>query len=260
MTATFNAVFNLVYMLESHWAFGEGYCVFSNFVANLTVSSSGLHHGSHEHRQRASNAQFSLRLPERHKDPSRSRHVFQRKYHRDAMLACLLGSAGAAGGNPRMLPCFWLRHERLCPCRVMKCHARMTKGLFCAVTVPGPVATLPFGEAAEAAQPVRIARSSTTGPFEQVMHVSRPAGVLPFGEAAVAARCRRIARSSSAMSSAHFAKCIACCSCCTSSDPVLPNGVTWPTLSLLRARARGQQVRVNAFGFMIRRFLFLCFF
>ncbi|KAH6944597.1 hypothetical protein HPB50_004207 [Hyalomma asiaticum] len=40
MTATFNAVFNLVYMLESHWAFGEGYCVFSNFVANLTVSSS----------------------------------------------------------------------------------------------------------------------------------------------------------------------------------------------------------------------------
>ncbi|XP_037523317.1 tachykinin-like peptides receptor 86C [Rhipicephalus sanguineus] len=40
MTATFNAVFNLVYMLESHWAFGEEYCVFSNFVANLTVSSS----------------------------------------------------------------------------------------------------------------------------------------------------------------------------------------------------------------------------
>ncbi|XP_077561254.1 tachykinin-like peptides receptor 86C [Haemaphysalis longicornis] len=40
MTATFNAIFNLVYMLESHWAFGEPYCVFSNFVANLTVSSS----------------------------------------------------------------------------------------------------------------------------------------------------------------------------------------------------------------------------
>ncbi|KAH6920980.1 hypothetical protein HPB50_028032 [Hyalomma asiaticum] len=40
LTATFNAIFNLVYMLESHWAFGEGYCVFNNFIANLTVSSS----------------------------------------------------------------------------------------------------------------------------------------------------------------------------------------------------------------------------
>ncbi|XP_040066851.1 tachykinin-like peptides receptor 86C [Ixodes scapularis] len=40
MTAVFNAIFNLVYMLESHWAFGEPYCVFSNFMANLTVASS----------------------------------------------------------------------------------------------------------------------------------------------------------------------------------------------------------------------------
>ncbi|EEC19953.1 tachykinin-like peptides receptor 86C [Ixodes scapularis] len=40
MTATFNAIFNLVYMLESHWAFGSTYCIFNNFVANLTVSSS----------------------------------------------------------------------------------------------------------------------------------------------------------------------------------------------------------------------------
>ncbi|XP_037557677.1 tachykinin-like peptides receptor 86C [Dermacentor silvarum] len=40
MTATFNAVFNLVYMLESHWAFGLPYCVFSNFLANLTLASS----------------------------------------------------------------------------------------------------------------------------------------------------------------------------------------------------------------------------
>ncbi|XP_075736405.1 tachykinin-like peptides receptor 86C [Rhipicephalus microplus] len=40
LTATFNAIFNLVYMLESHWAFGEGYCVFNNFIANLTVASS----------------------------------------------------------------------------------------------------------------------------------------------------------------------------------------------------------------------------
>ncbi|CAN7940371.1 unnamed protein product [Ixodes hexagonus] len=40
MTSTFNAVFNLVYMLESHWEFGEYYCVFSNFVANLTVACS----------------------------------------------------------------------------------------------------------------------------------------------------------------------------------------------------------------------------
>lgn len=40
MTATFNVVFNLVYMLESHWAFGQPYCVFSNFLANLTLASS----------------------------------------------------------------------------------------------------------------------------------------------------------------------------------------------------------------------------
>ncbi|CAN8019313.1 unnamed protein product [Ixodes persulcatus] len=40
MTAIFNAIFNLVYMLESHWAFGSTYCIFNNFVANLTVSSS----------------------------------------------------------------------------------------------------------------------------------------------------------------------------------------------------------------------------
>ncbi|KAH7984396.1 hypothetical protein HPB52_020298 [Rhipicephalus sanguineus] len=40
MTATFNAVFNLVYMLESHWAFGLLYCIFSNFLANLTLASS----------------------------------------------------------------------------------------------------------------------------------------------------------------------------------------------------------------------------
>ncbi|KAH9359754.1 hypothetical protein HPB48_021674 [Haemaphysalis longicornis] len=40
MTAVFNAAFNSVYMLESHWTFGEPYCVFGNFVANLTVACS----------------------------------------------------------------------------------------------------------------------------------------------------------------------------------------------------------------------------
>lgn len=40
MTAVFNAVFNLVYMLESHWALGERWCIFSNFLANMTVASS----------------------------------------------------------------------------------------------------------------------------------------------------------------------------------------------------------------------------
>ncbi|XP_070384398.1 uncharacterized protein [Dermacentor albipictus] len=30
-----------------------------------------------------------------------------------------LGSAGAAGGNSSILPCFWLRHESPCPCRMM---------------------------------------------------------------------------------------------------------------------------------------------
>ncbi|KAH7977751.1 hypothetical protein HPB49_003373 [Dermacentor silvarum] len=40
LTSTLNAGFNLVYMLESHWAFGEPYCVFNNFVASLTVACS----------------------------------------------------------------------------------------------------------------------------------------------------------------------------------------------------------------------------
>ncbi|XP_075534187.1 tachykinin-like peptides receptor 86C [Dermacentor variabilis] len=40
LTSTLNAAFNLVYMLESHWAFGEPYCIFSNFVASLTVACS----------------------------------------------------------------------------------------------------------------------------------------------------------------------------------------------------------------------------
>nr|XP_054919759.1 uncharacterized protein LOC129381151 [Dermacentor andersoni] len=127
-------------------------------------------------------------------------------------------------------------------------------------SVPGPAATLCYGEAAETARRLRIARSSTTSVIEEVMYVARPAGLLPFGDAAVAARRRRIARSCSATSSAHFAKCITCCSCCASRDPALPKEVTWTSVSLERVRARGQDVHVNAFGFVIRHFLFFYFF
>ncbi|XP_075533630.1 uncharacterized protein LOC142566690 [Dermacentor variabilis] len=74
---------------------------------------------------RGSANQFSFRLPGRHKDCSRSPvHVCQRKCHHDAMLGCSLGSAGAAGGHSSILPCFWLRHESPCPCRVMVLWSR----------------------------------------------------------------------------------------------------------------------------------------
>jgi tachykinin-like receptor len=39
-TVTFNAIFNFVFMLNSHWPFGQTYCVINNFIANLTMSSS----------------------------------------------------------------------------------------------------------------------------------------------------------------------------------------------------------------------------
>lgn len=38
--ALFNAVFNFVYLLHSHWPFGQTYCVLNNFLANVTVASS----------------------------------------------------------------------------------------------------------------------------------------------------------------------------------------------------------------------------
>ncbi|XP_023225865.1 tachykinin-like peptides receptor 86C isoform X1 [Centruroides sculpturatus] len=40
LIATFNVVFNFIYMLRSHWPFGMTYCVISNFIANLSVSTS----------------------------------------------------------------------------------------------------------------------------------------------------------------------------------------------------------------------------
>ncbi|RWS03742.1 tachykinin-like peptides receptor 86C, partial [Dinothrombium tinctorium] len=40
MMATFNASFNFVYMLHSHWPFGQTYCTINSFVSNLTVASS----------------------------------------------------------------------------------------------------------------------------------------------------------------------------------------------------------------------------
>ncbi|XP_054715250.1 tachykinin-like peptides receptor 86C [Uloborus diversus] len=40
LLASGNASFNFVFMLNSHWPFGGPFCVISNFVANLTVSTS----------------------------------------------------------------------------------------------------------------------------------------------------------------------------------------------------------------------------
>ncbi|XP_067139073.1 tachykinin-like peptides receptor 86C [Centruroides vittatus] len=40
MMATFNVIFNFVFMLESHWPFGLTYCIFTGFVANVTISTS----------------------------------------------------------------------------------------------------------------------------------------------------------------------------------------------------------------------------
>ncbi|RWS09663.1 tachykinin-like peptides receptor 86C [Dinothrombium tinctorium] len=37
---TFNAMFNFVYMLNSHWPFGDVYCTFSNFIANFSIGLS----------------------------------------------------------------------------------------------------------------------------------------------------------------------------------------------------------------------------
>lgn len=40
MMATFNAGFNFIFMLHSHWPFGSLYCTLNNFIAHLTVCSS----------------------------------------------------------------------------------------------------------------------------------------------------------------------------------------------------------------------------
>lgn len=40
LLASGNAAFNFVFMLNSHWPFGSVFCVVSNVVANLTVSTS----------------------------------------------------------------------------------------------------------------------------------------------------------------------------------------------------------------------------
>lgn len=40
LLASGNAAFNFVFMLNSHWPFGNSFCVISNFVASLTVSTS----------------------------------------------------------------------------------------------------------------------------------------------------------------------------------------------------------------------------
>ncbi|RWS25858.1 tachykinin-like peptides receptor 86C [Leptotrombidium deliense] len=40
MMALFNASFNFVYMLNSHWPFGAFYCTVNNMLANLTVFAS----------------------------------------------------------------------------------------------------------------------------------------------------------------------------------------------------------------------------
>ena len=40
LTVSFNATFNFVFMLTGHWPFTYVYCVFNNFINNLTIASS----------------------------------------------------------------------------------------------------------------------------------------------------------------------------------------------------------------------------
>ncbi|GFQ92475.1 tachykinin-like peptides receptor 86C [Trichonephila clavata] len=40
LLASGNATFNFIFMLNSHWPFGGTFCVISNFLASLTVSTS----------------------------------------------------------------------------------------------------------------------------------------------------------------------------------------------------------------------------
>ncbi len=40
LTITFNATFNVVFMLTGNWPFGLYYCVANNFINNLTIASS----------------------------------------------------------------------------------------------------------------------------------------------------------------------------------------------------------------------------
>ncbi|XP_070384438.1 uncharacterized protein [Dermacentor albipictus] len=72
--------------------------------------------------QRASTDEFFLRLPGRHKDCSRSRHLFQSKCRHDAMSGFTLESTAAAPGNCSIQPCFWFRHERMHSCRTTASH------------------------------------------------------------------------------------------------------------------------------------------
>lgn len=39
-TAMFNVIFNAIFMMHSHWPFGQTYCKVTNFISLLTVSSS----------------------------------------------------------------------------------------------------------------------------------------------------------------------------------------------------------------------------
>ncbi|KAJ6218861.1 hypothetical protein RDWZM_004673 [Blomia tropicalis] len=40
VTLLFNAIFNLVFMLNGHWPFGKTSCVMTNFITNLTIAAS----------------------------------------------------------------------------------------------------------------------------------------------------------------------------------------------------------------------------
>uniref|UniRef100_T1K7I0 G-protein coupled receptors family 1 profile domain-containing protein n=1 Tax=Tetranychus urticae TaxID=32264 RepID=T1K7I0_TETUR len=40
MMATFNTMFNFIFMLKSHWPFGTTYCIINNFLSSVATSSS----------------------------------------------------------------------------------------------------------------------------------------------------------------------------------------------------------------------------
>ena len=41
LLAVMNVIFNLIYMLNNDWPFGEFYCRISNFISNATLAASG---------------------------------------------------------------------------------------------------------------------------------------------------------------------------------------------------------------------------
>lgn len=40
LMSSLNCIFNFIFMVNSDWPFGSGYCMLNNFIANVTVAAS----------------------------------------------------------------------------------------------------------------------------------------------------------------------------------------------------------------------------